>query len=182
MTSSTGWPISCHRHGSTGTACRLETSQGCSPRITSSGAPSRRMTKGNVGKRRDAATSGHAVDGNVARGDATGDCCDSCDKPRSHDTSRRKRPNSWPGWAEEFPLECPGCGGDIRLRGDRRQEPARFEARGSQAEEAQDGFARVKPAPHTPRRTARASARLSRPSPDELPAIDIQSLRGSREL
>jgi hypothetical protein len=28
---------------------------------------------------------------------------------------------------EEFPLECPGCGDDIRLRGDRRQEPAHFE-------------------------------------------------------
>ena len=28
---------------------------------------------------------------------------------------------------EEFPLECPGCGGDIRLTGDGRQEPAYFE-------------------------------------------------------
>jgi hypothetical protein len=28
---------------------------------------------------------------------------------------------------EEFPLECPACGDDIRLRGDRRQEPAHFE-------------------------------------------------------
>jgi len=28
---------------------------------------------------------------------------------------------------EEFPLECPGCGGDIRLRKDGRQEPAHFE-------------------------------------------------------
>ena len=25
---------------------------------------------------------------------------------------------------EKFPLECPACGGDIRLRGDCRQEPA----------------------------------------------------------
>jgi hypothetical protein len=41
LSSSTGWPISCRRRGSTGTACRLETSQGCSPRITSSGLPSR---------------------------------------------------------------------------------------------------------------------------------------------
>ena len=31
-------------------------------------------------------------------GDAPGDCCGSCDKPLSHDTSRRQRPNSWPGW------------------------------------------------------------------------------------
>jgi hypothetical protein len=28
---------------------------------------------------------------------------------------------------EEFPLKCPACGGDIRLRGDGRQEPAHFE-------------------------------------------------------
>jgi hypothetical protein len=28
---------------------------------------------------------------------------------------------------EEFPLECPVCGGDIRRRGDGRQEPAYFE-------------------------------------------------------
>jgi hypothetical protein len=43
----------------------------------------------NVGKRRDAATGGDAVGGHAARRDATGDCCDSCDQPRSHDTSRR---------------------------------------------------------------------------------------------
>ena len=36
---------------------------------------------------------------------------------------------------------------------------------GSQAEEGQDGFARVKSAPHTPRRTARAASRLSRSWP-----------------
>jgi hypothetical protein len=75
---------------------------GCSPRITSPGPPSRPMTKGNVGKRRDAATGGHAVCGHAAGGDATGDRCDSCDKPRSHDTSRRQRPNSWPGWGRSF--------------------------------------------------------------------------------
>jgi hypothetical protein len=28
---------------------------------------------------------------------------------------------------EEFPVECPNCGGDIRLREDGRQEPAHFE-------------------------------------------------------
>ena len=44
---------------------------------------------GNSGKLRDAATGGHAVGGHAARRDATGDCCDSCDKPRSHETSRR---------------------------------------------------------------------------------------------
>ena len=57
---------------------------------------------GNVGKRRDAATGGHAFGGHAADGDATGHGCDSCDKPPSHDTSRRQRPNSWPGWARSF--------------------------------------------------------------------------------
>jgi len=32
---------------------------------------------------------------------------------------------AWVG--EEFPVACPGCGGDIRLRGNGRQEPAFFE-------------------------------------------------------
>ena len=34
--------------------------------------------------------------------------CDSCIKPRSHDTSRRQRPNSWPGWARSFLLRARG--------------------------------------------------------------------------
>ena len=115
VTSWTGWPISCRRRGSTGIARRFETSQGCSPRITSSGPPSRRMTKGNVGKPRDAATGGHAVGGHAADGDATGDCCDLRDKPRSHDTSRIAWAKLMARVGEECPLECPGCSGDIRL-------------------------------------------------------------------
>ena len=38
--------------------------------------------------RRDAATDGHAFGGHLAGGDTTGDRCDSCDKPLSHDNSR----------------------------------------------------------------------------------------------
>ncbi|MBM4058269.1 MAG: hypothetical protein FJ275_08540, partial [Planctomycetes bacterium] len=63
---------------------------------------------GNVGKPRDAATGGHAVGGHAADGDATGHGCDSCDKPPSHDTSRRQRPNSWPGWGRSFLLRARG--------------------------------------------------------------------------
>ena len=48
LSSSTGSRIWSRRRGSTGTACRLETSQGCSPRITSSGPPSRRSLSGTV--------------------------------------------------------------------------------------------------------------------------------------
>jgi hypothetical protein len=85
------------------------------------------MTKGNVGKPRDAATGGHAVGGHAAGGDTTGDCCDSCDKPPSHDTSRIAWAKLMARVGEEFPFACPGCGGDIRLTGDGRQEPAYFE-------------------------------------------------------
>jgi hypothetical protein len=73
------------------------------------------MTKGNVGKPRDAATGGHAVGGHAAGGDTTGDCCDSCDKPPSHDTSRIAWAKLMARLGEEFPVACPGCGGDIRL-------------------------------------------------------------------
>jgi hypothetical protein len=47
--------------------------------------------------------------------------------PRPHDTSRIAWAKLLARLGEEFPLECPNCGGDIRLRGDGRQEPAHFE-------------------------------------------------------
>jgi len=82
------------------------------------------MTKGNVGKRQEAATGGHGVDGHATEG-----CCDANPnhKPRSHDTSRIAWAKLMARVGEEFPLECPRCGGDIRLREDGRQEPAHFE-------------------------------------------------------
>jgi len=64
---------------------------------------------GNIGKRGEAATRGHAGDGH-----ATG-CCDTQAKPRSHDTSRIAWVKLMARVGEEFPLECPNCGGDIRL-------------------------------------------------------------------
>jgi hypothetical protein len=70
---------------------------------------------GNVGKRRDAATDGHAVGGHAARGDATADCCGTHAKPRSHHTSRIAWAKLLARVGEEFPLLCPACGGDIRL-------------------------------------------------------------------
>ena len=70
------------------------------------------MTKGNIGKRREATASGHGNDGH-----ATGGCCDANpnQKPHSHDTSRVAWAKLMARVGEEFPLECPGCGGDIRL-------------------------------------------------------------------
>jgi len=65
---------------------------------------------GNVGKQRDAATGGHATGGQPTEG-----CCDTHAKPRSHDTSRIAWAKLMARAGEEFPLECPACGGDIRL-------------------------------------------------------------------
>lgn len=71
------------------------------------------LTIGNIGKRRDAAAGGHGNEGH-----ATGGCCDAHHatlKPRSHDTSRIAWAKLMARVGEEFPLECPACGGDIRL-------------------------------------------------------------------
>jgi len=76
----------------------------------------------NVGKRRDATTGGHAAGGHAAEG-----FCDSREKLRSHDTSRIAWAKLMARVGEEFPLQCPGCGGGIRLKGDGRQEPAHCE-------------------------------------------------------
>ncbi|MDA1040390.1 MAG: hypothetical protein O3A37_08910 [Planctomycetota bacterium] len=65
---------------------------------------------GNIGKRRDATTGGHGGDGHGSEG-----CCDAKQKPRSHDTSRIAWAKLMARLGEEFPLECPNCGGDIRL-------------------------------------------------------------------
>jgi hypothetical protein len=69
-----------------------------------------------------AATGGHGNDGHGSRG-----CCDTHAKSRSHDTSRIAWAKLMARVREEFPLECPNCGGDIRPREDGRQEPAHFE-------------------------------------------------------
>ena len=65
---------------------------------------------GNVDKRGEAATGGHGNDGHGSRG-----CCDANQKPRSHDTSRIAWAKLMARVGEEFPLQCPNCGGDIRL-------------------------------------------------------------------
>ena len=55
-------------------------------------------------------TGGHGGDGHATEG-----CCDAHQKPRSHDTSRIAWAKLLARVGEEFPLECPNCGGDIRL-------------------------------------------------------------------
>ncbi|MFM8635518.1 MAG: hypothetical protein ACKOEX_12025, partial [Planctomycetia bacterium] len=64
---------------------------------------------GNIGKRCEAGAGQHA-----GKAHATG-CCDANQKPRSHDTSRIAWAKLMARLGEEFPLQCPGCGGAIRL-------------------------------------------------------------------
>ena len=147
--------------------------------FTSSGLPSRLMTKANVGKRRDAATGGHAVGGHAADGDATGDCCDLRDKPRSHDTSRIAWAKLMARVGEEFPFACPGCGGDIRLiafitiRG-RSGRSWHISANRSNHRPSRRPVARRPTGANSCRATFDRA--IFQSSPDELPAIDIHSL------
>jgi hypothetical protein len=55
------------------------------------------------------------ADGQAAGGHPRDSCCDTHEKPRSHDTSRIAWAKLMARVGEEFPLECPACGGDIRL-------------------------------------------------------------------
>ena len=66
------------------------------------------LAVGNIGKRRDATNNAHA-------GHDDEDCCGTHAKLRSHDTSRIAWAKLMARVGEEFPLECPACGGDIRL-------------------------------------------------------------------
>ena len=121
---------------------------------------------GNIAKPHDAVAGGHAGDGH-----ATGGCCDTQARPRSHDTSRIARAKLMARVGEEFPLECPNCGGDIRLiafrllsecetipglrtLGNLRLLRTSCPRAGADPEN-----------PHASWRTARTTARLSRPWP-----------------
>ena len=132
---------------------------------------------GNVGKRHEAASGAHAGDGH-----GTGGFCDAAhthQKPRSHDTSRIAWAKLMARVGEEFPLECPRCGGDIRLiafitdpgpirkilahRGEPLEPPLLSPARGPPTDCGE--LVHV----HDDRDVLQAS-------PDDLPVIDIHSL------
>jgi hypothetical protein len=72
------------------------------------------MTKGNIGKRGGPVAGAPAADGQPAE-DC---CCDTHQKPRSHDTSRIAWVKLMARVGEKFPFACPNCGGDIRLIAD----------------------------------------------------------------
>ena len=100
-----GGAVSHHREN-TGIA-----TTGCFRRITGSGKPScMALAIGNVGMLREAVTGEQAVGGRLTRV-----CCDMTAKPRSHETSRIAWAKLMARVGEEFPLECPNSGGDIRL-------------------------------------------------------------------
>jgi hypothetical protein len=134
---------------------------------------------GNVGKRRDAATDGHAVGGHAARGDATADCCDSCDKPPSHDTSRRQRPNSSPAWGRSFLLRARGV---VATSDSLRSSPIRGRSGRSWHISANRSNHRSSRRPVARRPTGESSCRATfdramfQGRIDELPVIDIHSL------
>jgi hypothetical protein len=132
------------------------------------------LAVGNVGKQRDATTGGHA-DGRHA----TEGCCNTHEKPRSHDTSRIAWAKLMARVGEEFPLLCPGCGGDIRLIAF-ITEPGPIRKILTHLREP------LEPPPISPARgpptewgelvQVHDDRDVFSASPDELPAIDIHSL------
>jgi hypothetical protein len=132
---------------------------------------------GNIGKRGDAATRGHGGDGHGTEG-----CCDANHptlKPRSHDTSRIAWAKLMARVGEEFPLECPACGRDIRLiafitePGPIRKILAHL---GEPLEPPPIAAARGPPTDWDELVQAHDDRDVFQASPDNLPVIDIHSL------
>ena len=146
-------------------------------------APNHRLRKavtvlaiGNVGKQREVTTFGHGGDGH-----GTGGCGDANpnQKPRSHDTSRIAWAKLMARVGEEFPLECPRCGGDIRLIAFITEPgPIRkiLEALGEPLEPPPVSPARGPPTDWSEIVQAHDDRAIFQESPDELPVIDIHSL------
>ncbi|NBT14699.1 MAG: hypothetical protein EBS56_14195, partial [Planctomycetia bacterium] len=127
------------------------------------------LAVGNVGKRRDAATGGHAHAGHD-------DCCGTHATPRSHDTSRIAWAKLMARVGEEFPLQCPACGGDIRLIAFITEPgPIRkiLTHLGEPLEPPPISPARGPPADWGELVQAHDDRDVFQSSPDELPAIDI---------
>jgi len=105
--------------------------------------------------------------------------CDSCDKPRSHDTSRIAWAKLMARVGEEFPFACPGCGGDIRLiafitdPGPIRKILTHL---GEPLEPPPVSPARGPPTDWGDLVQVHNECDVTQTSPDELPVIDIRSL------
>ena len=129
---------------------------------------------GNIGKRREAVTGGHAGSTHTAEG-----CCDTQAKPRSHDTSRIAWAKLLARVGEEFPVECPNCAGDIRLIAFITEPgPIRkiLTHLGEPFEPPPVSPARGPPTDWGERIQAHDDRDVFQASPDGLPVIDIRSL------
>ncbi len=130
---------------------------------------------GNVSKQREATTGGDVNDGRATEG-----CCDANQKPRSHETSRIAWAKLMARVGEEFPLECPACGGDIRLiafitdPGPIRKILTHL---GEPLEPPPVSLARGPPTDWAELVQAHDDRTIFQVSPDELPVIKIHSLR-----
>jgi hypothetical protein len=127
---------------------------------------------GNVVKQRDAAAGGHGGKAHAAG------CCDTNAKPRSHATSRIAWAKLMARVGEEFPLECPACGGDIRLIAFITEpEPVRkiLTHLGEPLEPPPISPARGPPTDWAEFVQVRDDREAVQVSPDELPVIDIHS-------
>ena len=147
------------------------------------------LAVGNVGKQRDAAAS-HPL----PLGEGRGEGAPNHEKPRSHDTSRIAWAKLMARVGEEFPLECPACGGDIRLISF-ITEPEETAGRSRPTSNRRFASGRrpgwllprkAAPPPISPARgpptdwgelvQVHDDRGVFQASPDELPAIDIHSL------
>ncbi|MEI6506112.1 MAG: transposase [Planctomycetota bacterium] len=134
---------------------------------------------GNIVKRTQAATGGEAVGGAVGGQPTDGCCCDTHQKPRSHDTSRIAWAKLLARVGEEFPLECPNCGGDIRLIAFITEPgPIRkiLTHLGEPLEPPPISPARGPPTDWGELVQVHEDRDIFQASPNELPAIDIHSL------
>ena len=119
--------------------------------------------------------------GHGGSGHATGGCGDAHPnhKPRSHDTSRIAWAKLLARVGEEFPLECPNCGGDIRLiafitdPGPIRKILAHL---GEPLEPPPVSPARGPPTDWAELVQAHDERDAIQSSPDDVPVIDIHSL------
>jgi hypothetical protein len=106
-------------------------------------------------------------------------CCDAKQKPRSHDTSRIAWAKLMARVGEEFPLECPACGGDIRLISfitEPRPTRKILTHLGEPIEPPPSSPARGPPADWGELVQVQDDRAIFQASPDELPVIDIRSL------
>jgi len=132
------------------------------------------MAIGNVGKLGESSIGRHGGDRH-----GTGGCCAAHQKPRSHDTSRIAWAKLMARVGEKFPLECPNCGGDIRLiafitePGPIRRILAHL---GEQLKPPPVSPARGPPTAWGELVQMHDDRAIFQESPDELPVIDIRRL------